>query len=87
MTKKIDVTSLPEFNAASFMADYEDIKAYIRVVKEEGDPVALGEALKTIFMALGACVVADALKVMSKKYGMRRKHPWSILRSCSKSVM
>jgi len=63
MTKKIDVTSLPEFNAASFMADYEDIKAYIRVVKEEGDPVALGEALKTIFMALGARVVADALNI------------------------
>lgn len=67
MTKKIDVTSLPDFNAAHFMADYEDIKAYIRIVREEGDPVSLVEALKTIFMALGACVVADALEVDVQK--------------------
>jgi intergrase/recombinase len=67
MTKKIDVASLPEFNAASFMTDYEDIKAYIRVVKEEGDPVALGQALKPVFMALGARVVSDALNIETSR--------------------
>lgn len=63
MTKKIDVASLPDFNPAYFMADFEDIKTYIRLVKEEGDPIALGQALNTVFMALGANVVADALEV------------------------
>jgi DNA-binding phage protein len=63
MTKKIDVALLPDFNSAHYLADEEDIKAYIRIVKEEGDPVALGQALNTVFMALGASAVASALNV------------------------
>lgn len=60
---KIDLALLPDFNPAYFLADHEDIKAYIRLVKEEGDPAALGQALKTIFMALGACHIAEALNL------------------------
>jgi len=63
MTKKIDVASLPDFNPSHFIANADDIKTYIRIVKEEGDPVALGEALNTVFMALGAFIVADALNM------------------------
>jgi DNA-binding phage protein len=63
MTKKISVASLPEFNSANFLNDFEDIKNYIRILKEEGDPVAMGQALNTIFMTLGANAVADALAV------------------------
>jgi DNA-binding phage protein len=63
MTKKISVASLPEFNSAHFLNDFEDIKTYIRIVKEDGDPVALGHALNNVFMALGANAVADALAV------------------------
>jgi DNA-binding phage protein len=62
MTKKIDVASLPDFNPAQFIRN-EDISLYLRIVKEEGDPVALGEALNTVFMALGASAVADALNM------------------------
>lgn len=63
MTKKIDAALLPDFNSAHYLADYEDIKAYIQIVKEEGDPVALGQALNTVFMALGASAVANAFNV------------------------
>lgn len=63
MTKKIDVASLPDFNPAHFIANTDDIKTYIRIVKEEGDPAALGEALNTIFTVVGATAVADALNM------------------------
>jgi DNA-binding phage protein len=63
MTKKIDVNSLSDFNAAHYLGDYNDIKAYMRIVKEEGDPAAFSQALNKVFMALGASVVADALDI------------------------
>lgn len=58
MTKKIDVASLREFNPAHVICDYEDIKVYTKVVKEEGDPAAFEDTLSTVFQALGAITIA-----------------------------
>ena len=63
MTKKIDIASLPDFNPTHFLANADDIRTYIRIVNEEGDPVAIGEALNTVFAAVGATAVADALNM------------------------
>lgn len=75
MTKKIDVASLPDFNPAHFIANADDIKTYIRIVKEEGDPVAVGEALNTIFIALGAATVADALNMSVRQVWDAQERP------------
>lgn len=75
MTTKISVASLPEFNPGRFIANADDIKTYIRIVKEEGDPAALGEALHTIFIALGAAAVADALNMSVRQVWDAQERP------------
>lgn len=61
MKKKIEATSLAEFNPAHFINDIEDIRAFIKIVGEEGDVSAFSEALNTVFLAIGANAVAKAL--------------------------
>lgn len=58
MTKKISVGSLREFNSAHFICDYEDMKVFLRLTKEEGDPGAFKDDLSTVFQALGAITIA-----------------------------
>jgi DNA-binding phage protein len=61
MTEKINVASLADFNPAHYIKDLEDIRAYIKVVGDEGDVSAFSEALNTVFLAIGANAVAKAL--------------------------
>ncbi len=63
MSKKIDLTSLTEFNAAHFVSDAGDIKAYIQEVETEDNIESLRGAVKTVFMAKGAIAVADELGI------------------------
>jgi hypothetical protein len=63
MTKKIDVASLADFNAAHFINDNADIRAYIKIVEEEGDVSEFSDVLNTVFLAMGANAVAKALSM------------------------
>lgn len=75
MTKKISGASLAEFHSAHFLNDLEDIRAYIRIAREEGDAEELNGALETVFVALGAFVVADALDIDIAQIWDAHSHP------------
>ena len=60
MTKKIKVAELPEFDAAEFLKDNEDMAAYLSVVIEENDPALLVAALGDIARARGMSEIAKA---------------------------
>lgn len=63
MSKKIDLTSLSEFNAAQFLTTSKGIKVYIQDVETENNTEFFKEAFKTVFMAKGAIAVADELGI------------------------
>jgi len=53
MTKRINVSELPEFDAAGYLNSEEDIAAYLTTDIEENDPTLLAAALGGIARARG----------------------------------
>jgi len=60
MTKKINVTDLPEFDMAEHLDSDQAIAEYLTIVMEENDPSELTHALGTIARARGMTEVARA---------------------------
>jgi probable addiction module antidote protein len=60
MSKKIKVSSLPEFDMAEHLDDERAIAEYLTVVMEENDPSALAQALDTVAHACGVGEIAKA---------------------------
>lgn len=60
MTKKIKISSLPEFDMARHLNDEEDIAIYLTTVIEENDPALLAAALGDIARARGMTEIAKA---------------------------
>lgn len=58
MTKKIKVSELPEFDAAEYLNNEEDMAAYLTTVLEENDPALLAAALGDIARSRGMTQVA-----------------------------
>ena len=58
MSKKIKVSELPEFDAAQYLNNEEDIAAYLTTVIEENDSSLLAAALGDIARARGMTQVA-----------------------------
>lgn len=58
MSKKIKVSELPEFDAAQYLNNEEDIAAYLTTVIEENDSSLLAAALGDIARAQGMTQVA-----------------------------
>ncbi len=58
MTKKINVSELPEFDAAEYLNSEEDMAAYLTTVLEENDPALLAAALGDIARSRGMTQVA-----------------------------
>lgn len=58
MTKKIKVTELPEFDAAEYLTNEEEVAAYLTTVLEENDPALLAVALGDIARSRGMTQVA-----------------------------
>jgi len=58
MSQKIRVSELPDFDAAEYLRDAEDVAGYLSAVLEEDDPNALIEALGTIARARGMTEIA-----------------------------
>ena len=59
MSKKIRVTSLPNFDPAEYLKDDADIAAYLSVVIEEGDAGELAHALGVAAKARGMAQIAE----------------------------
>jgi len=60
MTKKINVSELPEFDMAEHLPDQEAIAEYLTIVLEENDPAEFAHALGTIARARGMTEIARA---------------------------
>ena len=60
MAKKIKVSELPEFDAAEYLNNDEEVAAYLTTVLEENDPSLLAAALGDIARARGMTQVAEA---------------------------
>ena len=58
MTKRSNISGLPEFDAAEYLNSEEDIAAYLTTVIEENDPALLAVALGDIARARGMSQVA-----------------------------
>ena len=58
MTKKINVSELPEFDAAEYLNSEEDMAAYLTTVLEENDAALLAAALGDIARSRGMTQVA-----------------------------
>ncbi len=58
MAKRINVSQLPEFNAAEHLGNEEDVAAYLAAVLEENDSALLAAALGDIARARGISEVA-----------------------------
>lgn len=58
MTRKTNVSELPEFDAAEYLNSEQDVAAYLTTVLEEGDPALLAAALGDIARARGMTQVA-----------------------------
>ena len=58
MSKKIKISELPEFDAAEYLKNEEDIAAYLTSVIEENDSSLLAAALGDIARARGMTQVA-----------------------------
>ena len=48
MTKKINITELPEFDMAEYLTDEKAVAEYLTVVLEENDSAAFAHALGTV---------------------------------------
>ena len=71
--KKIKISDLPEFDAAEYLRDDEDVAAYLTVVLEDGDPSLLAGALGDIARARGMSEIA-------RKSGITREALYRALR-------
>jgi probable addiction module antidote protein len=60
MTKKINVSNLPDFDMAEHLKTDEDVAMYLTSVLEENDPAELTHALGVIARARGMTEVARA---------------------------
>lgn len=58
MTQRIKVSQLPEFDAAEYLNNKEDVASYLTSVLEENDPALLAAALGDIARARGMAQVA-----------------------------
>jgi probable addiction module antidote protein len=58
MTKKINVSELPEFDAAEYLNSEEDMAAYLTTILEENDAALLAAALGDIARSRGMTQVA-----------------------------
>ena len=58
MTKKIKLSEIPEFDAAEYLANDEDVAAYLTTILEENDAALLAAALGDIARARGMTQVA-----------------------------
>jgi len=58
MTKKIKVAELPEFDAAEYLNDGDDVAAYLTAVLEENDSALLAAALGDIARSRGMTQIA-----------------------------
>lgn len=73
MVKKTRISDLPDYDAAEYLKDEEDIAAYLTVVLEENDPALLAAALGDIARARGMAEIAKAS-------GLRREALYKALR-------
>jgi len=60
MTEKIKIADLPDFDAAEYLEDEEDMAAYLTVIMEENDPALLAAALGDVARARGMSDIAKA---------------------------
>jgi probable addiction module antidote protein len=60
MTKKINVSNLPDFDMSEHLKTDEDVAMYLTAVLEENDPAELTHALGVIARARGMTEVARA---------------------------
>jgi len=60
MTKKINVSALPDFDMVEHLKTDEDIANYLTVVMEDNDPALLAAALGDIARARGMAEIAKA---------------------------
>ena len=60
MTKKLSVSSLPDFDAAQYLQDDAAIAEYLTLVLDDGDPALLAAALGDVAKARGMAQIADA---------------------------
>lgn len=58
MAKKIKVSELPEFDAAEYLNNEDDVVAYLTTILEENDPALLATVLGDIARARGMSQVA-----------------------------
>lgn len=58
MAKKIKVSELPEFDAAEYLNDGDDVAAYLTAVLEENDSALLAAALGDIARSRGMTQIA-----------------------------
>ena len=58
MTKKIKLSEIPEFDAAEYLTNDEDVAAYLTTILEENDAALLAAALGDIARARGMTQVA-----------------------------
>jgi len=68
MTKKINVSDLPDFDMAEHLKTDEDVAMYLTTVLEENDPAELTHALGVIARARGMTEVARALVLLVKLF-------------------
>ena len=60
MTKKLSVSSLPDFDAAQYLGNNAAIAEYLTLVLDDGDPALLAAALGDVAKARGMAQIADA---------------------------
>ena len=58
MTKKIKLSEIPEFDAAEYLTNDEDVAAYLTTILEENNAALLAAALGDIARARGMAQVA-----------------------------
>ncbi len=59
-TKKLHISTMPDFDMASHLTNEEDIAAYLTLVIEDGDAAELAHALGVAARARGMSEVAKA---------------------------
>jgi probable addiction module antidote protein len=59
-TKKLHISTMPDFDMASHLTNEEDIAAYLTMVIEDGDAAELAHALGVAARARGMSEVAKA---------------------------
>ncbi|MGY0343382.1 addiction module antidote protein [Xylella fastidiosa] len=78
ITKKINVSELPEFDAAEYLSSEEEVAAYLTAVLEENDPALLAAALGDIARSRGMSQIA-------KDSGITREGLYKALRPGSET--